>query len=41
MKLLFDNNLSHKLVEMLNDIFPDPTHVMFKGRNEVYFTYLF
>lgn len=30
MKLLFDNNLSHKLVQQLNDIFPDSTHVMFE-----------
>jgi predicted nuclease of predicted toxin-antitoxin system len=28
MKLLFDNNLSHKLVSRLNDIFPNSTHVM-------------
>ena len=28
MKLLFDNNLSHKLVERLGDIFPNSTHVM-------------
>jgi len=28
MKLLFDNNLSHKLVARLNDIFPNSTHVM-------------
>jgi len=26
-KLLFDENLSHKLVESLADIFPDSTHV--------------
>lgn len=26
MKLLFDQNLSHKLVEKLNDIFPESTH---------------
>jgi predicted nuclease of predicted toxin-antitoxin system len=28
MKLLFDNNLSHKLVNRLTDIFPDSSHVM-------------
>jgi predicted nuclease of predicted toxin-antitoxin system len=28
MKLLFDNNLSHKLVAKLSDIFPNSTHVM-------------
>ena len=28
MKLLFDNNLSHKLVARLNDTFPNSTHVM-------------
>ena len=27
MKLLFDENLSHKLPEFLSDIFPDSTHV--------------
>ena len=27
MKLLFDENLSHKLVRLLADIFPDSTHV--------------
>ncbi len=27
MKLLFDENLSHKLAELLADIFPDSTHV--------------
>jgi predicted nuclease of predicted toxin-antitoxin system len=27
MKLLFDQNLSHRLVERLNDIYPDSTHV--------------
>jgi predicted nuclease of predicted toxin-antitoxin system len=26
-KLLFDENLSHKLAELLADIFPDSTHV--------------
>ncbi len=27
MKLLFDENLSHKLVPLLSDIFPDSVHV--------------
>ena len=27
MKLLFDENLSHKLVRLLSDIFPDAVHV--------------
>jgi predicted nuclease of predicted toxin-antitoxin system len=27
MKLLFDENLSHKLVALLSDIFPDSVHV--------------
>ncbi len=31
MKLLFDNNLSHKLVSSLKDIFPDSTHVRIFG----------
>jgi len=28
MKLLFDNNLSHKLVRRLADIYPNSSHVM-------------
>ena len=31
MKLLFDQNLSPRLVERLTDIFPDSTHVYLKG----------
>jgi len=31
MKLLFDQNLSPKLVESLTDIFPNSTHVYLKG----------
>ena len=27
MKLLFDENLSHKLVRLLADLFPDSIHV--------------
>ena len=27
MKLLFDENLSHKLVRLLVDLFPDSVHV--------------
>lgn len=34
MKLLYDNNLSHKLVARLNDIFPDSTHVMLENLDE-------
>ena len=31
MKLLFDENLSRKLVDRLSDLFPDSTHVAFEG----------
>ncbi|HEY9851502.1 MAG TPA: DUF5615 family PIN-like protein [Leptolyngbyaceae cyanobacterium] len=31
MKLLFDQNLSRKLVNRLADIFPDASHVQFHG----------
>ncbi len=31
MKLLFDQNLSPKLVDRLADMFPDSTHVSLKG----------
>ena len=31
MKLLFDQNLSRKLVPPLADIFPDASHVQFEG----------
>lgn len=34
MKLLFDNNLSHKLVERVRDIFPESSHVMNEGFDE-------
>ncbi len=34
MKFLFDNNLSHKLVERLKDIIPGSTHVMIEGLDE-------
>ena len=34
MKLLFDNNLSHKLAARLQDIFPGSTHVMLKNLDE-------
>ena len=31
MKLLFDNNLSHKLVDRLAELYPDSSHVMLEG----------
>ena len=31
MKLLFDENLSQKLVNRLSDLFPDSTHVVLEG----------
>lgn len=34
MKLLFDQNLSRKLVSRLADIFPDSSHVQFHGLPE-------
>ena len=34
MKLLFDNNLSHKLIARLSDIFPYSTHVMMENLDE-------
>ena len=34
MRFLFDNNLSHKLVHRLKDIFPDALHVMDKNLDE-------
>ncbi len=34
MKLLFDQNLSHKLARHLTDIFPDSTHVREVGLKE-------
>jgi predicted nuclease of predicted toxin-antitoxin system len=34
MKLLFDNNLSHKLVARLVDLFPGSSHVMSEGLDE-------
>ena len=34
MKLLFDHNLSHKLVERLGDAFPDSEHVRGVGLQE-------
>ena len=34
MKLLFDHNLSHKLVDRLADIFPDSTHTILLGLSE-------
>ncbi len=34
MRLLFDQNLSRKLVTRLSDIFPDSSHVQFHGLAE-------
>ena len=34
MKLLFDNNLSHKLIERLSDVYPNSTHVMIVNLDE-------
>ena len=34
MKLLFDQNLSHRLVELLRDVFPDSNHVRNVGLSE-------
>lgn len=34
MKLLFDQNLSRKLVTQLTDAFPDPSHVQLHGLTE-------
>ncbi|NJP12620.1 MAG: DUF5615 family PIN-like protein [Leptolyngbyaceae cyanobacterium RU_5_1] len=34
MKLLFDQNLSRKLVNRLSDIFPDSSHVQFHNLTE-------
>ena len=34
MKLLFDNNLSHKLVARIHDLFPGSSHVMTEGLDE-------
>ncbi|NJN31609.1 MAG: DUF5615 family PIN-like protein [Synechococcales cyanobacterium RM1_1_8] len=34
MKLLFDQNLSRKLVERLADIFPESSHVQFHNLAE-------
>ncbi|WP_328987714.1 DUF5615 family PIN-like protein [Thiorhodovibrio winogradskyi] len=34
MKLLFDNNLSHKLAQKLEDIFPGSSHAMIEHLDE-------
>ena len=34
MKLLFDQNLSHRLSKLLEDIFPDSQHVRDRGLKE-------
>lgn len=31
MKLLFDENISHRIIEKIADIFPDSVHVNFIG----------
>ena len=33
-KLLFDNNISHRVVARIDDIFPDSTHVMSENLDE-------
>ena len=34
MRLLFDNNLSHKLIAVFDDISPNSSHVMLNGLDE-------
>lgn len=34
MKLLFDQNLSHRLVDITRDLFPNSSHVKFHGLSE-------
>lgn len=34
MKLHFDNHLSHRLIERLNDVFPGSSHVLLEGLDE-------
>jgi predicted nuclease of predicted toxin-antitoxin system len=34
MKLLLDNNLSHRLVARIADLYPEPSHVMTVGLDE-------
>jgi len=34
MKLIFDHHLSRKLVGRLNDLFPDSSHVAFRGLSD-------
>jgi len=33
-KLLFDNNISHRVVSKITDIFPNSSHVMLKSLDE-------
>ena len=33
-KLLFDNNISHRLIVKIKDIFPNTTHVMLENLDE-------
>ena len=35
MKLLFDHNLSPRLIHRLSDLFPDSSHVLLHGLSEV------
>lgn len=34
MRLLFDNNLSHRLIENLSDLFPESSQVMIEGLDD-------
>ena len=33
-KLIFDNNISHRIISRIKDIFPNSTHVMLKNLDE-------
>lgn len=34
-KLLFDNNISHRIIARISDIFPNSNHVMLENLDEV------
>ena len=34
-KLLFDNNISHRVIARISDVFPDANHVMLENLDEV------